>query len=81
MLRDFSLASSVTRCAAASPAMPPPMMAMRFIVQVEDGRWMIEDCNFPSSILGSYLRFNDLSYHLHNSRMIVGTAGADEANV
>lgn len=42
---------------------------------------MIEDCNFPSSILGSYLRFNDLSYHLHKSRMIVGAAGTDEANV
>ena len=44
---------------------------------------MIEDCNSPSSILilGSYLLFNHLSYHLHKSRMIVGAAGTDEANV
>ena len=84
MLRDFSSASSVRRCAAASPAMPPPMTTTRFMkVQVEDGRSRIEDCDLPSSILDPRLLnlgFNDIGDHAHKSRMIVGAAGADEVD-
>ena len=51
MLKFFSLASSTIRCPAASPAMPPPMTTIRFmLLPIEDQRGMIEDRDCPSSI-------------------------------